>query len=582
MPSFVTVSGWLLALAVAARSQQISPSWRKPNMTTSLADRISIAGAAVEKTINFLGPNGLFNADLNEYAKTGVFYSQLAELDIFANQNLYEDGLKRNFALVQEISKNFSNELIYYGLLYGHAAARAYAAYKDQDFLEYAIDSWLFGRTYTLSQENVASGMMAGKTFTIANPCQGASMAGGTFYLNDTTDPQLNVLSTGNYAVLSALLAEATPDPMYLQAAEQSTAFIQAHLLSIENVVQDTISGRANESCALNGGPAPYNSGLMIEALAILASITKNATTRALLGTIIQTAIVNTAWQTGEGIIARTGPDGQYKGDISLVQGLGVAYSRNVTTPALRAYIEAYLAVQFNAVLDLATSGGSNIYGSAWIGPPSSVLAADNQIAALSVLISAIPLQNETEPTPSSASISASSSASASASSTPTHVSSRSPSVAPIVGGTIGGISLLLAVAFTIWFVRRRPPGLPMERAESTTRSTAAESNVQPFTETSSSSRQENNLANRPQKISSSKGMQGGVVTAEGTASSPLNGRVLRAHADEEHSSEMRVGPQSSTALPTEELLRLLTQRLQNRGLDEQEAPPSYPGSNAS
>jgi hypothetical protein len=50
-------------------------------------------------------------ADLDEYAKTGVFYSQLAELDIFANQSLYEDGLKRNFALVQEISKNFSNEL---------------------------------------------------------------------------------------------------------------------------------------------------------------------------------------------------------------------------------------------------------------------------------------------------------------------------------------------------------------------------------------------------------------------------------------------------------------------------------------
>jgi predicted alpha-1,6-mannanase (GH76 family) len=81
---------------------------------------------------------------------------------------------------------------------------------------------------------------------------------------------------------LSALLAESTSDPTYLQAAEQSATFIQAHLLSIENVVQDTISGRANDSCALHGGPVPYNSGLMIEALAILASITKNATTQAL------------------------------------------------------------------------------------------------------------------------------------------------------------------------------------------------------------------------------------------------------------------------------------------------------------
>jgi hypothetical protein len=50
-------------------------------------------------------------ADLSEYAKTGTFYSQLVELDISTNRNLYAAGLKRNFALVEEISKDFSNEL---------------------------------------------------------------------------------------------------------------------------------------------------------------------------------------------------------------------------------------------------------------------------------------------------------------------------------------------------------------------------------------------------------------------------------------------------------------------------------------
>jgi hypothetical protein len=64
---------------------------------------------------------------------------------------------------------------ISYSRLYGHAAARAYAAYKDPDFLQYAIDAWRFGSTYTLSQQTIASGKMMGKSFATANPCQGSA-----------------------------------------------------------------------------------------------------------------------------------------------------------------------------------------------------------------------------------------------------------------------------------------------------------------------------------------------------------------------------------------------------------------------
>ncbi|KAJ7117073.1 hypothetical protein C8R44DRAFT_592064, partial [Mycena epipterygia] len=194
---------------------------------------------------------------------------------------------------------------------------------------------------------------------------------------------------------LSALLAEATSDPMYLEAAEQSTDFIHAHLFNIQNVVLDSISGRANDSCALASFIEPYNSGLMIEGLAILASITQNASTQALLGTIIEAAMVNNAWQGSDGIIVNTETILKVPvGDLNMVRGLGAAYSRNSITPALRVYIEAYLAVQFNAVIDLATSGDSNIYGAAWSGPPSSVFGGSNQTGAISVLLSAITLQN--------------------------------------------------------------------------------------------------------------------------------------------------------------------------------------------
>jgi predicted alpha-1,6-mannanase (GH76 family) len=67
---------------------------------------------------------------------------------------------------------------------------------------------------------------------------------------------------------------------MYLQAASETAEFVRAHLCNVAKLVQDTISARANDSCAVNEVVGPYNSGLMIHGLGILADITSNATTR--------------------------------------------------------------------------------------------------------------------------------------------------------------------------------------------------------------------------------------------------------------------------------------------------------------
>lgn len=65
-------------------------------------------------------------------------------------------------------------------------------------------------------------------------------------------------------------------------------------------------------------------------------------------------------------------------------------------------------------------------------------------------------------------------------------------------------------------------------------------------------------------------------MTVDEPASSPANGRILVVDADEEQTLEMRPGQRFASELQIDELLRLLTQRVQNRGLDEEEAPPSY------
>ncbi|KIK54171.1 hypothetical protein GYMLUDRAFT_106454, partial [Collybiopsis luxurians FD-317 M1] len=75
---------------------------------------------------------------------------------------------------------------------------------------------------------------------------------------------------------LSALLAETTSNQTYLDAAQNSAAFIHAHLYNIEGVVQDSISARQNDSCSTSDSTGPYNAGLMIEGLATLYSVTKN------------------------------------------------------------------------------------------------------------------------------------------------------------------------------------------------------------------------------------------------------------------------------------------------------------------
>ncbi|KAJ7117083.1 hypothetical protein C8R44DRAFT_627232, partial [Mycena epipterygia] len=147
----------------------------KPNITTSPADRVNLANAALQQAIGELSTGAQFN---DGYGVAGNLYSQMAEFDLATNQSTYEDTLEQYFLLAQENRANFSDELSY-----GYAAARAYAAYKNPTFLQYAIQSWWFGRSYTLSQDDISSGKNAGKNFSVSKICQDITMAGGTFWV---------------------------------------------------------------------------------------------------------------------------------------------------------------------------------------------------------------------------------------------------------------------------------------------------------------------------------------------------------------------------------------------------------------
>ncbi|KAJ7468986.1 hypothetical protein FB451DRAFT_1255438 [Mycena latifolia] len=548
----------LLLAPLRGAAQVASPSWRKPNITTSATERVSLADAALQLAITSLNSGAQFNGE--SYGIAGALYSQMAEFDLATNQTKYEKYLEQYFPLAQQTRANFSDELSY-----GYAAARAYAAYKNPTFLQYAIESWWFGRAWTLSQDDVSSGTFAEKEFPIENVCQESELS--------------------NYSLrnLSALLAEATPDPMYLQAATESAEFIHAHLYNVQNVVQDSISARANDSCSASSIVGPYNSGLMIEGLAILSSINRNnASTQNLLNDILLAAIPNSAWQTDNGII---GGNGRNSGDLNLVRGLGAVYARNTTTPALRAYINAYISVQFNAVIDLATSGATNIYAASWTGPPSKKFLGGNQTQALGALISALSIGNDSAPSQSSATPTPSSSSSSSPSPSSTAVPTRKPPLGPIIGGVVGGVALL-AVGFIIWLVRRRHFYSSVQqtpRPTSIVLSSSVTSWIQPFTAPTHSRRAKNKIGEPEFEESSRKPRNQPSSSREGPAQSSAKTAMNGAPSRRPPVVEQRPSPPSDTpnsaALPTEELVRLLNDRLRNHEWDEAEAPPEYPTS---
>uniref|UniRef100_A0A0W0GEH2 Glycoside hydrolase family 76 protein n=1 Tax=Moniliophthora roreri TaxID=221103 RepID=A0A0W0GEH2_MONRR len=383
-----------------------STLWQNPAITVSPEDRVKIARDGIERTIVMLGTNGQFNDSF--YGTPARLFSQMAEFDLATNQTTYKDQLLQYFQQAQGVQTGFLNEFschefsvftyrtclqINYGLAYGIAAARAYAAYRDPAFMDFAQTAWKSGSEYTLSQDVLQAGKISGKNLTLRKACTLNSMVGGSFWRRDPNSLDLNSLSTGSFLVTSALLAEATNASAYQDAAIQAADFISNHLMNFQGVIQDSIDA---STCTPSAEPAhSYNAGLTLEGLAVLSSVTRNATISQRLRNLILDTVSSNAWQDNDGIIENGGSElgGQY-----VVRGLAAVYNRNSTPSDLRNYIKDYIGVQYNAVLKNATEQGSSVYGASWKGPPPSAFSSEAQTNALSVLIAAIPLRNDTFP----------------------------------------------------------------------------------------------------------------------------------------------------------------------------------------
>ncbi|KAK0461879.1 uncharacterized protein EV420DRAFT_1640180 [Desarmillaria tabescens] len=304
----------------AALAQDLTPSvsW-KPNITSSKDESISVASAALEKALG-------------------------------------------------------------YGMNYGYAAARSYTAHQDPDFLDLAVTSWTSARRYTISKEQAASGIVEAVSviddynWSFHELRLTATLAGGTYRMIDFDALGLSGTASGAFLVVSALLAEATSNQTYLDAAIESTNFIQSHLLNPSDIVLASISSQSNNPCSIQPVTYSYDSGIFIEGLAILGDITHNASTETLLRSTIVATTTNPLWQGLDGIVTTTEPGGLF-----IMRALAALYERNTTSSDLRDYIKEYVGVQYNAVVEQArATDGSNIYGLPWTGPPNTSFSGVN------------------------------------------------------------------------------------------------------------------------------------------------------------------------------------------------------------
>ncbi|KAI3608917.1 glycoside hydrolase family 76 protein, partial [Moniliophthora roreri] len=454
----------------SAQSFAPNPAWQHPNITTSPEERIAIAKDAIETTISVMvDGNGQLRFEDGNYGVAGRFFSEMAEFDMIINQTIYKDQLLKFFAQAETFRPGFMQgkccqfpfirsahslmtmtgditlKQMNWGLAHSIAATHAYTAYSDRKFLDWAELAWSGGRNYTLSEDELQSGKIFQKNVTVKPICGDLTMVGGTFWINDPNSGFVNTLATG----ATSLLAEATKNQTYIDSATETEAFYFNHLRNAQGVLLDGIDA---DTCAPKDEAFAANAGVMIEGLAVLASVTQSDTIVQHLLEVVNKTVSHREWHSVDGIIAADSTTQASAELVSqyVVRGLAAIYSRNTTRSDLRNFIREYLGVQYNAVLDNTREPGTNVYAASWTGPPSSNFSFNNQTNALSMLIAAIPIRNDTLDITSGGP------------NTPTTGGDKPSNKAPlnvgaIVGGVVGGLAFLaLLLILVLYLIRRR------------------------------------------------------------------------------------------------------------------------------
>jgi hypothetical protein len=247
--------------------------------------------------------------------------------------------------------------------------------------------------------------------------------------------------------------------------------------------------------------------------------------------------------------------------------------------------------LQYNALLDLSTSRGTDIYSGQWTGPPSAVISGENQTVALSLLVNAISLTDDDDQSPTSSLNQSPTSTSLSPSSVsfPSPPSSHALNIGPIIGGVLGGLTCILVGFYFLW--RHRSQRHYRWQSEYLSRYL-----ITPFSDSlrrpsqSASGSNTHNSRSQKNRIPASRNLEAGSNTttvAQNSSRLVEDNGSRPAVAESSERSQAPATTEISNAIPpllppprdmtTDELIDLLNQRLQPGPHWDEEMPPEYP-----
>ncbi|KAL0565005.1 hypothetical protein V5O48_017030, partial [Marasmius crinis-equi] len=485
--------------------------------------------------------------------------------------------------------------------IFGYAALQAYAAYGNDSFLKFAEANWERLRPAMLTDADITARSVPFKNFTLASTCPNSTtLAGGVLHDIVSLLPSSNYLDphsaleqpkycrySGKFhqctyvqridgliqriplkkiltivSRLSASLTAATSNQTYLDYARKSIDFLQQHLYR----GNATFTGADARNCSVDPTtkPNPYETGSVIHALSLVASLDKNATVMSFIHDIVIATTTYAPWHDGSGILS-TGDNGE--GRAHMMRGYTELYQGNNTPIDLKTYLGTYLATQYNAVTNISKLAGSDIYGLEWDTKPSDIgFSAQSQTAAISVLVSGMTLsQSGDSGTP-----------------TPEPTSSINPSASvpkgAVAGGVVGGIAGIGLIILAIWLYKRGKHDWIKESR----RPPDAEHIVNPFPLA------ESRLNEAREKPGPAHARDSTEISATRQRDSKLSEKrdASRTTAGDHTNTGGGVGPSSSQSVDDtiENLLAALNRRLRderrqvdNRQWDPEESPPRYP-----
>ncbi|ESK89511.1 glycoside hydrolase family 76 protein [Moniliophthora roreri MCA 2997] len=314
-----------------------------------------------------------------------TLYSNVVEFDSLSKQMKYKDWLKFSMQEPEQRSTVFSDHVE----TYGYAAIRAYKVYKDDAFLDLAVDAWSRGLVY------IQDGMVnvAGQNAMVQTHC---TATGKTAYNTSSHDIQLSAKQIGkflSYVVwLSAELGKTTSNQTYFTYAKQAKDFILSRLYDDKaHNIQRFLS---TDRCIRLKSPTLEDTAMVIEGFSILFTLQEPAIDFMILRDMVISAVSSREWHDSQGILHRVHNTGTDLPESYLLQGVLSFYGAGNVPNDFRAYIESYIGVQYNAVIHLARyNTSSSLYGMNWTGPAGNGNCSfESQVAALSPLIAGIAL----------------------------------------------------------------------------------------------------------------------------------------------------------------------------------------------